>query len=81
MHHLRHPRRLRDSDGAIAKVLMEETKQEQLNSANGPETTSSAKRPYVKPDFQFEQVFETNALSCGKVNSTQGGCHFNRKLS
>lgn len=48
----------------------------QINSAE-----TSAKKPYVKPDFQFEHVFETNALSCGKVNNSEGSCHFNRKLS
>ena len=51
------------------------------NPAQAPGDKTPAKKPYVKPDFQFEHVFETNALSCGKVNNTQGGCHFNRKLS
>ena len=26
-----------------------------------------AKQPYVKPDFRFEKVFVTTALSCGKT--------------
>jgi len=39
-----------------------------------------AKKPYVKPAFRFERVFETQALSCGKV-STQNQCHINRKTS
>jgi hypothetical protein len=41
----------------------------------------AAKRPYLKPAFQRERVFETMALACGKVQSTQGPCHFNRKSS
>jgi hypothetical protein len=39
------------------------------------------KRPYRKPDFQHEKVFETMALACGKVQTTQRQCHFNRKNS
>jgi len=39
------------------------------------------RKPYQKPDFRFEQVFETMALSCGKVNPTQKHCQFNRKTS
>ena len=45
------------------------------------ETQSSAKRPYEKPEFRFESVFETRALSCGKMHSNQAQCHFNRKSS
>ena len=39
------------------------------------------KKPYEKPAFRHEQVFETMALACGKVQSTQGPCHSNRKNS
>jgi hypothetical protein len=41
----------------------------------------TAKKPYVKPEFRHEKVFETMALSCGKVQTTQGSCHANRKAS
>ncbi len=27
------------------------------------------KQPYVKPEFRFEKVFVTTALSCGKTGS------------
>jgi len=47
------------------------------NQENGAE----GKKPYEKPTFRFERVFETMALSCGKVQSTQGGCHGGRKNS
>jgi hypothetical protein len=40
-----------------------------------------AKKPYVKPEFRHEKVFETMALSCGKVQTTQGQCAHNRKSS
>jgi hypothetical protein len=39
------------------------------------------KKTYQKPAFRQERLFETNALSCGKVHSTQAGCHSNRKNS
>lgn len=42
---------------------------------------SGAKKPYVKPGFQREKVFETMALTCGKVQSTEHGCHSSRKVS
>jgi len=42
---------------------------------------AEAKKTYRKPDFQYETVFETMALACGKVSPTQLQCHFNRKNS
>ncbi len=39
------------------------------------------KLPYQKPAFRHEGVFETMALSCGKISSTQGSCHSVIKLS
>ena len=39
------------------------------------------RKTYVKPTYQSEEVFETMALSCGKVDSTQGQCHRNQKAS
>jgi hypothetical protein len=41
----------------------------------------AVRKPYVKPSFQSQQVFETMALSCGKISGTQGACHQNRKNS
>ena len=41
----------------------------------------AAKKPYVKPEVRHERVFETAALTCGKVQTTQFGCHHNRKSS
>ena len=44
-------------------------------------TDAKAKRPYVKPVFQHEKVFETMALACGKLGPTQAQCRFNRRNS
>jgi len=45
-------------------------------------TNTISKKPYEKPSFQFEQVFVTTALSCGKLSgSTQGSCSLNPKVS
>jgi hypothetical protein len=41
----------------------------------------TVKRPYEKPRVRFERVFETMAMSCGKVQATQGSCKHNRKAS
>ena len=44
-------------------------------------STSSRRKPYLKPAFRYERVFETLALSCGKVSPNQFQCRFNRKSS
>lgn len=38
-------------------------------------------RPYLKPEFRHESVFETMALACGKVNTTQNACRSRRNAS
>lgn len=42
---------------------------------------AAEKKPYRKPEFRHEKVFETLALACGKINGNQGQCHFARKRS
>jgi hypothetical protein len=42
---------------------------------------TGTRKPYLKPSFKSERVFETMALSCGKVQTTQASCHANRKNS
>jgi hypothetical protein len=46
-----------------------------------PSKPSGEKKPYKTPTFRFEPVFEVSALSCGKMTSTQGGCHVVQKAS
>ena len=37
--------------------------------------TTPEKKPYQKPDFRFERVFETTALACNtKHNAGQQSC-------
>ncbi len=38
------------------------------------------KKPYQKPAFRYERVFETMALSCGKLLPT-AACKRNKKTS
>jgi hypothetical protein len=45
------------------------------------ESLHSTKKTYQKPEFRYEKVFETMALSCGKISPTEFQCRFNRKLS
>ena len=48
----------------------------------GPlEARPPVRKPYRKPAVRHEQVFETKALSCGKLQTTQGQCHYNRRNS
>lgn len=42
---------------------------------------AAGKKPYQKPSFQREQVFETMALACGKINPTSGACKAVKKNS
>ena len=56
------------------------------NEGNGRRVSTTgakrtAKKPYLKPQMRYERVFETMALTCGKVQTTQSGCHHNRKTS
>jgi hypothetical protein len=53
----------------------------QTKSPAASVSPDSPKKPYLKPAFRHEKVFETMALACGKVNATQGTCRFNRKNS
>jgi hypothetical protein len=45
------------------------------------EPAAAAKKPYQKPAFQREQVFETMALACGKIGPTTGACRAVNKSS
>jgi hypothetical protein len=56
-----------------------------MNAMQRPENLkppeAAAKKPYVKPAVRSERVFETMALSCGKISGTQHNCNRNRKAS
>jgi hypothetical protein len=57
---------------------MDLTKQEGLEAK---ESKKKGRKPYQKPAFRHERVFETMALACGKLHPTQAQCRFNRKNS
>jgi hypothetical protein len=44
-------------------------------------SVSKGKKLYQKPAFRYERVFETLALSCGKLVGTGGQCHQVKKTS
>jgi hypothetical protein len=60
-----------------ARVEMDE----KMTDGLSPAEPKLAKKPYQKPEFRFERVFETRALTCGKVHPTQSSCTHNRKNS
>ena len=47
----------------------------------GDGRVNAEKRAYEKPAFVREQVFETMALACGKINPTSGQCRTVKKAS
>jgi hypothetical protein len=49
------------------------------NPGNKQQEPIAKKKSYKKPSFRQEKVFETTALGCGKVNSTDTGCNVVRK--
>jgi hypothetical protein len=50
---------------------------EKLSKADTP----SPKKPYEKPAFRYERVFETTALTCGKVGLVPPQCILHTKTS
>jgi hypothetical protein len=48
---------------------------------DGAPDPAAGKKAYEKPTFVREQVFETMALACGKINPTSGPCKSVRKNS
>jgi hypothetical protein len=44
-------------------------------------TAGKEKKLYQKPAFRYERVFETQALSCGKIDVTQANCLGRQKTS
>ena len=47
---------------------------------NALDSRQAVKKPYRKPSFRSEKVFETMALACGKV-ATQFQCRRRRRSS
>jgi len=50
------------------------------SSSDQTQSAETARKPYEKPGFRYEQVFVTSALSCGKVQG-EGSCSLNTKVS
>jgi hypothetical protein len=42
--------------------------------SGGMQPPPASKKPYQKPDFRFEEVFVTSALTCGKLSDTDLNC-------
>jgi hypothetical protein len=49
--------------------------------ASSAEARARPRKPYHRPTVRYERVFETQALTCGKVHTTQRSCHESRKAS
>jgi hypothetical protein len=60
---------------------MREQDSNNSRDAAAEKPSEKRKKPYQKPVFLHERVFETMALSCGKISGTQASCKLNRKNS
>jgi hypothetical protein len=60
---------------------MKQQEDTERSASTTEEPQPVARKPYHKPAVRYERVFETNALTCGKVQTTQSGCHASRKNS
>jgi hypothetical protein len=49
--------------------------------ATEDQSPAKVRKPYLKPAFLRERAFETMALACGKINTTQQQCKTSRKNS
>ena len=52
-----------------------------LKATSGTPTIPATKKIYSKPEYRYEEVFETMALACGKTPAGGSQCNFNRKNS
>jgi hypothetical protein len=51
-----------------------------LKGGDEPTVTVKKKKPYVKPAFKWERVFEIEALACSKMTANSG-CQPTKKVS
>ena len=57
-------------------------REKQPSEMRADQAGARSKKPYARPSFRWESLaFETMALSCGKISSSQGTCHSNTKNS
>jgi len=55
---------------------MDQFERESANlTGEDPAHGAEVRKPYRKPAFRFEQVFETMALQCGKIAGTSAACN------
>ncbi len=66
--------------GGCRSLLMAE-QDSNTDEKNAVVSRYPTKKPYQEPAFRHERVFETMALSCGKISATQFQCQFNRQSS
>jgi hypothetical protein len=64
--------------------MYERTTMETKDGKQAPDDNTielKVRRPYLKPDFSHERVFETRALTCGKLAGTTMQCQSNPNAS
>ncbi len=56
-------------------------RKDEADDKNAQESPGLPKKVYQEPAFRHERVFETMALSCGKLDTTEAQCKFHRNAS
>jgi hypothetical protein len=70
------------SDSGLSWELIFHMAEQDANATTKEnEIHAKPKKPYQDPAFRYEKVFETMALSCGKVQPDNRQCFFNRHTS
>jgi hypothetical protein len=54
-------------------------KERSTEDKTAAEGSHAGKKPYHKPTFRYEHVFETMALACGKISRRSKSCRLNSK--
>jgi hypothetical protein len=54
-------------------------KERSTEDKNLTDESRKGKKPYHKPSFRYEHVFETMALACGKISRRSKSCRLNSK--
>ena len=62
------------------EVISMREREETDRDTSSLEARRTVRKPYRKPTVRHEQVFETRAVSCGKI-ATQAQCQFEKKVS
>jgi hypothetical protein len=74
-------KKLSPTERSIYSDPMRQEQELRLKELKDLQPLSGKKKPYQKPAFRYERVFETLALQCGKTNNGVPHCMQMKKTS